>query len=333
MVQHLKEIVEEILQRICITKDDVVLDIGSNDGTTLSFYESTGCKRIGIDPTSSQFLEYYQKGITVIPDFFSNQKYLESGAQIKPKVITSIAMFYDLPNPNQFVADIQATLDPEGLWIFEQSYLPTMIEFNSFDTICHEHLEYYCLKPVKILLEKNGLQIIDVILNDANGGSFRITAAHQNASWKPNFPAINLLLKNEMQQGFLSPLPFKRLSLHIEKLKDQLISFLKDAKNNGKLVHGYGASTKGNTLLQLFDITADLLPAIADRNPKKFGLTTPGSKIPIISENDSRSLNPDYYLALPWHFRSAFLSREKDFLENGGQFVFPLPKFEVISKN
>ena len=331
MISHLKSLVKEIRNRITLTPEDVVLDIGSNDGTTLGFYSDSNCKRIGIDPTSSQFKEYYEPNIIVLPDFFSSEIYFSTGIKKQAKVITSIAMFYDLPDPNAFVKSIAKVLDVNGVWIFEQSYLPTMIKLNSFDTICHEHLEYYCLKPVKLLLEKNGLKIIDVSLNDANGGSFRVTAAHANSPFKENIDSINELLDSEKSEGFLTPEPFQKLNAFVKDLKIQVLNFLETAKLNGKLVHGYGASTKGNTLLQLFGITSDLMPAIADRNPRKFGLTTPGTGISIISENESRNLKPDYYFVLPWHFRNSFLARESDFLRSGGSFVFPMPIFEIIN--
>ena len=331
MISHLKALVSEIRNRIALTPEDVVLDIGSNDGTTLGFYSDAGCKRIGIDPTSSQFKEYYQPDITVLPDFFSGDSYFGTGITKQAKVITSIAMFYDLPDPNSFVKSIAKVLDTNGVWVFEQSYLPTMVKLNSFDTICHEHLEYYCLKPVKLLLENNGLKIIDVSLNDANGGSFRVTAAHTDSSFKENTDAINELLNSEKLEGFLTPAPLQKLDAFVKDLKNQVLGFLETAKSNGKLVHGYGASTKGNTLLQLFGVTPELIPAIADRNPRKFGLTTPGTGINIISENESRNLKPDYYFVLPWHFRNSFLERESDFLRAGGSFVFPLPTFEIVN--
>lgn len=331
MIEHLRGIVGQILSRVEIDKDDLVLDIGSNDGTTLGFYLGTNCNLMGMDPTAEQFRSFYDKKIKVIPDFFSSKEFYRHEIK-QPKVITSIAMFYDLPNPREFVKGIQDVLHPEGIWVFEQSYLPSMIERSSFDTVCHEHLEYYCLKPVLKLLNDHGIKVIDVELNEANGGSFRVTAAHKNSKHQVNQALIDAMLKLEEDRGYLTEAPVRDLLVKVQKMRSELVGFLQSVKDSGAIVHGYGASTKGNVLLQLFGLNADLLPCIADRNPRKFGCFTPGSNIPIVSEEDSRSLKPDYYLALPWHFKDSFLAREKEFLDRGGKFIFPLPNFEVVGR-
>jgi hypothetical protein len=201
---------------------------------------------------------------------------------------------------------------------------------NSYDTICHEHIEYYSLTPVKIILEKCGLRIIDVKMNAVNGGSFAVTACHENALFPSNEPLIDWLLEQERSMGVNSLTPFvdfkKKVFQHKHDLKDLLIKL----KHAGKVVHGYGASTKGNVLLQFCDITPNEIPFISEINTEKFGHFTPGTKIPIISDKESKGMNPDYYLVLPWHFKSGILKNEKEFLKHGGSLILPFPEIEII---
>ena len=332
MKAHLGSIVAAIERRVALRSGDIVLDIGSNDGTTLGLYKTAGLVRVGIDPTIERFLQYYQPGILTVADFFTRDNYRKLKLGGLAKVVTSIAMFYDLPDPNAFVADVRDVLAPDGIWVLEQSYLPTMIDMGSFDTICHEHLEYYGLRQIVLLGERNGLRVIDVALNDANGGSFQITMCHDNQVYPRNDKAINALLDREKAEGYDGRRPIDKLREQIATARDSVMTFLAGAKRDGKLVHGYGASTKGNTLLQYFWVTADLLPAIADRNPTKFGCRTPGTDIPIVSEDESRAMRPDSYFVLPWHFRDGFIAREAQFLGRCGKLVFPLPKFEIAGQ-
>jgi len=333
MRAHLLGVVASIGRRVSLREGDIVLDIGSNDGTTLSFYQSPKVVRAGIDPTIDNFKQYYDPEILTLADFFTHESFRKLIPSGKARVVTSIAMFYDLPNPNTFVDDIRKVLADDGIWVVEQSYLPTMVETSSFDTICHEHLEYYGLGQIVRLVEQNGLRVVDVSLNDVNGGSFQVSVCHQGASFGRNDTAINALLERESREGYLGPAPFEQLKKQVSQVRDNVMGFLHDAKSSGRLVHGYGASTKGNTLLQHFGISTDLLPAIAERNASKFGCRTPGTRIPIISEEASRAQRPDFYFVLPWHFRQGFVVRERAFLEGGGKLAFPLPKFEIVSLN
>ncbi len=316
-----------------IKAGDLVLDIGCNDGTLLKSYRTEGIKRLGIDP-SNVVAHARAAGLQVVNDFFSAAALRSVYSEQKPKVITSIAMFYDLENPNAFVADIKDSLDADGVWILELSYLPTMLEINSFDTICHEHLEYYSLAPMERLLAEHGLEVIDVTLNGSNGGSFRIAAGHAGKI-KPSDEArerVQTLRLREFEQAYDTDAPYALFRKNIGKIRKDIHAFLKKAKAQKKLVHGYGASTKGNTTLQFCGVTPDLLPAIADRNPDKFGTRTVGTDIPIISEEASRKLKPDFYLALPWHFIEEFKKREHEFLKRGGKFVMPMPQVHFIGK-
>lgn len=335
MVNHLSSMVREITNKIPLSKGDYILDIGSNDGTLLKSYPDIGLKIIGIDPSIDQFREFYPDSIEVRADFFTADTFLQIARNNKARVITSISMFYDLPDPNEFVADIAKVLDQEGMWVFEQSYLPFMLERNSFDTICHEHLEYYALKQIVFLLRKHGLRVINVEFNDTNGGSFCVYACHQDAQFSSNVAKIEKILKEEETTLGFGTIAntFESFWGRIESVKEKLLDFLLRCKKLGIKVHGYGASTKGNTLLQYFGVSSDLIEGIADCNSTKWGCFTPGSFIPIISEEASRNMNPDFYMVLPWHFRDNFIVREKTFLEKGGKFIFPLPKFEIVESN
>jgi SAM-dependent methyltransferase len=314
-----------------LQQGDLVLDIGCNDGTLLKSYRTSGIKRLGIDP-SNVVAHARAAGLEVVNDFFSAAALRSAYPTQKPKVITSIAMFYDLENPHKFVQDIKDSLHEEGRWVLELSYLPTMLEMNSFDTICHEHLEYYSLAPMERLFAEHGLELADVSLNDINGGSFRIAVGHAGKI-RPSAEAqerMQQLRLKEFEMGRDTDAPYALFRRNIKKVRRDLAAFLKKAKAQKKLVHGYGASTKGNTTLQYCGVTPQLMPAIADRNEDKWGSHTIGTNIPIISEEQSRKQKPDYYLVLPWHFIDEFKKREKDFLARGGKFVLPMPEVTLV---
>jgi hypothetical protein len=332
MVRHLGGLVTDIGKRVELGPGDIVLDIGSNDGTTLGFYDER-LRRIGIDPTVARFRGHYKPGIEAVDDFFNAQSFVRiAGAGAKAKVVTSISMFYDLPDPAAFTRDVAGVLADDGIWVMEQSYLPTMVERNAFDTICHEHLEYYGLQQIEHLARQASLRLLDVRLNDINGGSFQVWLCHRDAAHDSNNAVVDALIARETAEGYRTGAPLAGLAGRIDAIGEEVLGFLRKARERGALVHGYGASTKGNTLLQHFGITADLLPAIAERNQEKFGARTPGTNIPIISEAQSRAQKPDYYFVLPWHFRDGFITRERAFIESGGRFVFPLPAFEIYPR-
>jgi hypothetical protein len=222
-------------------------------------------------------------------------------------------------------------LDDDGIWVFEQSYLPAMLATHSYDTICHEHLEYYGLRQIAFLAEQTGLKIVDVEFNDANGGSFCVTAAKEKSRRAAARQQVNRILEEERELGLDTTAPFQKLQLTMEAHRKQLRDVLQELRAAGKAVLGYGASTKGNVLLQYCGIGPELLPAIVEVNEDKFGSYTPGSGIPIISDRDVMISPPDYFLVLPWHFRAGILEREKRFLSGGGAFIFPLPELEVVT--
>ncbi|MCC6817613.1 MAG: methyltransferase domain-containing protein [Bacteroidia bacterium] len=332
MVKHLHGIVAEVLNRVQLSAGDVIIDIGGNDSTLLQAYpKDKGLNLMVIDPTSNKFKKFYPEHINNTADFFNATTYSKLFDK-KAKVITSIAMFYDLEAPMKFVQDIYDVLDEDGLWIFEQSYLPFMVDTTSYDTICHEHLEYYAIQQIKWIFDRIGFKIVDINFNNVNGGSFRITAAKKNAQVEVETAKIQSAIDKEIELGYNKLEIYKSFSDNVLKHKNELMSLLQDLKSQSKKIFGYGASTKGNVLLQYCGITTNDIPCIAEVNPDKFGSFTPNTLIPIISEKEAREQNPDYFLVLPWHFRDGIIEREREFINNGGKLIFPLPHIEVISK-
>lgn len=334
MMAHLKTIVNKIQDLVNLKSGDYVLDIGSNDGTLLSFYdELPGLKLIGIDPTGIKFKQYYQSRIQLIPEFFSADQIRKQFGSQKMRVVTSISMFYDLEQPLQFVQEVYDVLADDGIWVLEQSYMPTMLEVTAYDTICHEHLEYYSLKQIKWMADKVGLKIISVTLNDTNGGSFCLALAKKSSEYPEAADEINFLFEKEAKMELNTTIPFQAFTQRVIEHKKNLQDFFTQARNQNKKVFGYGASTKGNVILQYCGITSQDMPYIAEVNADKFGCFTPGTYIPIISEAHAREMNPDYFFVLPWHFRKGIIEREQAFLNKGGVLVFPLPEIELVSNS
>lgn len=329
MVRHLTNKIGFIEKFAQVAPGDVVLDIGSNDCTSLKAYSVAGIKRIGIDPTGEKFKEYYPDDVELVPDFFTADNFRKV-SQKAAKVVTSIAMFYDLDDPIKFARDIASVLAPDGVWHFEQSYMPAMLRTTSYDTICHEHLEYYSLGVVKIILEAADMRVVDVQMNSVNGGSFAVTAAHKNSSYKANDAVINWMLEQEDRMGLNTVRPFREFEDRVYRHRADLTRLLKALAADGKKVLGYGASTKGNVTLQFCGITENEVQAIAEVNTEKFGKVTPGTRIPIISEAEAKAMEPDYFLVLPWHFKEGILQREKEYSAKGGKFIFPFPEIEIV---
>lgn len=332
MVKHLNDIVNKCKNIVDLNDGDLVLDIGSNDGTLLNSYKIPNISKLGIDPLIKKFYNYYDQDIKTVSDFFNKENYINNVGDKKAKIVTTIAMFYDLDDPLQFASDIADILDDNGIWLTEQSYLPFMIDSNSYDTICQEHLEYYSLKQIYYIAEKLDLKIINIEFNDINGGSFQIILSHKSHKFN-ECTDVKQILEKEKNDGFDGTLPFDKLKENMILHKEKLLKFLNECRETGKKIYGYGASTKGNVLLQYCNITSDILPKIAEVNNDKFGSFTPGSLIPIIDESEAKKEKPDYFIVLPWHFKKTIIAREKTYLESGGKFVFPLPKFEIVSND
>lgn len=330
MVAHLQQKVRHLQRLKPVHSGDVVVDIGSNDATLLKAYDCIGLKRVGIDPTGYKFREFYPEDIQLIPDFFSAQVYRQAFPKLSAKIVTSISMFYDLESPSSFVKDVHEILDADGIWHFEQSYMPTMLRMNAYDTVCHEHLEYYSLEVVKRLLENCDMKVIDVQMNSVNGGSFAVTAARKESKLKSNDTIINWMLGQEDRMGLHSPRPFRQFEERVFEHRENLLRLIRDLNADGKKVMGYGASTKGNVLLQFCGLTTKDIPCIAEVNSDKFGAFTPGTNIPIMSEAEVKAMKPDYMLVLPWHFRESIIQREAEYLASGGKLIFPMPEIEIV---
>lgn len=324
MRNHLAGIVWEAIQ-MCRLEQGRALDIGCNDCTLLKQYPKSW-EVVGVDPANME-----HEGVRVVKTVFPSREFYENPFD----VITSIAMFYDVENPSEFVSAVREKLNSNGIWIVEMSYMPLMLEHNSYDTICHEHVEYYSLSVIERLCRRAGLKIVRAELNDANGGSLRCYVAHagcikyDNPEWQAAVQAIRL---REFDLQLDTDKPYRSFQERIEKHAYELKALLLRLKRKGKRVHLYGASTKGNTILQWCGIDSRLVDYAADRNPDKDGAFTLGTDIPIISEARSRAMNPDFYLVLPWHFREEFIERERAFLEGGGTFIFPLPIVRLVTK-
>ena len=329
MVHHLTQKIHNLEKYAGLSAGDTVLDIGSNDATSLKAYETQSLKRIGIDPTGAKFRQYYPDDIKLVPDFFSVKNF-DSASKDRAKIITSIAMFYDLDDPIQFAREIAKALAADGIWHFEQSYMPSMLRMTSYDTICHEHVEYYSLGVVQKILDAAGLRVLDVQMNAINGGSFAVTAAHKGSPHKANAAVLDWLLAQEDRMGLHTPKPYREFEERVYRHREDLRRLLEALRADGKRIHGYGASTKGNVLLQFCGIGPDLVEAIAEVNPDKFGHFTPGTHIPIVSEAEARAMKPDYFLVLPWHFKDGIIQREQEWLAKGGKMIFPFPEIEIV---
>jgi hypothetical protein len=330
MIDHLASKADFLSRLTGLKPGDLVLDIGSNDSTLLRAYKVAGLTRIGIDPTGAKFREFYPADITLVPDFFSRANFVSAAGSRKAKVITSIAMFYDLEDPVAFAQAVNECLADDGVWHFEQSYLPSMLRQNSYDTVCHEHVEYYSLTAVMAILERAGFEATNVVMNMVNGGSFAVTAAKAGRSRGTRPAVVQWLLDQEMRMGLGTPRPFRDFEERVFEHRQSLRALILALVGDGKKIIGYGASTKGNVILQFCGLTVNEIPCIADVNPDKYGRVTPGTNIPIVPEAEARAMKPDYFLVLPWHFKAGILRREAEFLASGGQMIFPMPEIEIV---
>ena len=329
MVDHLRSKAIKLQMIADLSNKDTIIDIGSNDGTFLSFFNKN-YNLIGVDPTISKFKNDYKKNIIKVSGFFSESLLKKHLLKKKAKLITSIAMFYDLEDPLSFAKQIYNSLDKDGLWHFEQSYMPNMIKNVSYDTICHEHLEYYSLKSVKYILDKADFKIIDIQLNKVNGGSFALTVAKKKSKKFDKSKLIDWLHKKEEIFNFNDIKTIKSFALEVHKHKRLFKDLILNLNDMGKKVVGYGASTKGNVILQFCNINNKLMPYIVDINPYKRNKYTPGTNIKIINDLDLKAKKFDYLVVLPWHFRDFIIEKEKNYLKKGKKLIFPLPDIEII---
>lgn len=344
----LYDVVSSIKRVKNLQAGDIWLDIACNDGTMLEHVRNLdqGIVTLGIDPADDSYAkESRERADEVSQNYFSAEVYsqmekTENGSK-KAKVVTTIAMFYDLEDPASFIRDVRKVIQRDGIWVVQMSYTPLMLRQLAFDNICHEHVYYYSLFSIKSLFESNGFKVVDCQLNSVNGGSFRILAvpddsdlslfADQSYRDVAKF-RIDSLLAQEKMMKIETVEAWQNFFYEINSLRDKTRQYIENAKREGKKIWAYGASTKGNTLLQYFGLDNSLIEGIAERSPYKWGLRTVGTNIPIYSESQMREAKPDYLLVLPWHFISEFMEREREYLESGGKFIVPCPKFEIVGK-
>ncbi len=334
MVKALADIASAGSKLTKLRSGDLVIDIGANDGTLLRQYNITGLRTVGFEP--SDLWKFATKGTTkIINDYFNHDAFQKEFGSEKAKLITSISMFYDLEDPNTFVEDIKKSLDKNGVWIIQMNYLGLMLEKNTFDNICHEHLEYYSLMSLENLLERHALEAFDVELNDVNGGSFRIYIRHKGSGVR-GFPGCEERMERqknyEAKMGFDDSRVYDKFAQRIEKTKKELSTFLKQERKKGKRIFIYGASTRGLVVLQYAGIDNKLIEAATDMNPEKWGKYIVGTGIPIISIEQYRKKKPDFLFVLPYHFLEEIKEQEKEFLKAGGKMIVAIPNFEVISE-
>lgn len=330
MNSHLESITQNVEKIINLKEGDIVLDIASNDGTLLKKYKNKKIVRFGIDPTIKKFLNLYPKNFLKFAGFFNKDNYNKITNFKKAKVITSIAVFYDIQDPVNFISDIKEILDKDGVWILEQSYFPLLIKNNAYDSICHEHLSYFMYRQIKNILSKFDMHVFNVTFNHMNGGSVRFFISNKLSVFKINKRNIEKIIKMENRIFFNFNKTINNFKKLIYESRVKLVDLVKKINKEKKIVHVYGASTKGNVILQFCKLTKEMIPFAAERNKDKFGRFTPGTLIPIISEKHSREMNPDYYLVMPWHFKKEILNREKSFLKKGGKIIIPLPNIKII---
>jgi NDP-4-keto-2,6-dideoxyhexose 3-C-methyltransferase len=338
MTDELAGIADNAARVANLQAGDYVIDIGANDGTLLRGYKIAGLNTVGFEPARNLH-EYGKEGTTkIIVDFFNQNAWNAEFGQSKAKAITAVGMFYDLDDPNTFVADVCKCLDEQGVFIIQMMYMPLALEKNAFDGICHEHLEYYTMKSLENLLARHGLEIFDLQMREEiNEGSVRFFIRKKGANNGPQSEGglrrVAQLRLSEEKLCLEKLETYQALVERIQEAKQRTLDFFRQEKAKGKVVHGYAASTKGNTTLQFYGITPDLMEVVADRNPTKWGKFTVASGIPIVSEEDSRQRKPDYYFVLAWHFLPEFRKREADFLNKGGQFVVSMPEFKKLKSD
>jgi hypothetical protein len=331
MRDALADITAKAIQHVQIVKGDIAVDIGCNDGTLLKSYKNPSLELVGFDPAKN-FLGVVDEGFTRINDYFNKQSYIAAKGQRKAKIVTSIAMFYDLEDPVSFTNDIADILADDGIWVLQMADLPNMLAHNMFDNICHEHTTYYSLAPMEYIFKRCGMKLDDVEMNNVNGSSYRFYI-RKAAGPDATVEAVRRIAKvrfDEFNMALDTDEPYKKFKENIERNKSDLLFFINQERVKGKKIFVYGASTKGNVLLQYCGLNEEIIPYAAERNPRKWGTKTLGSNIPIISEEDARAMKPDYFLVLPYHFLDEMMVREKDFIERGGKFIVPVPTVKLM---
>jgi NDP-4-keto-2,6-dideoxyhexose 3-C-methyltransferase len=334
MVKALGDIVRSGEKLMALKPGDLVIDIGANDGTLLRQYTTQGVEKVGFEPSNLWKLGV-EAGTRIINDYFNHASFARELGDRRARMITSIAMFYDLEDPNAFVRDIKLCLDKDGLWIVQMNYLGLMLKENTFDNISHEHLEYYSLFSVENLLRRHGMEVMDVELNDVNGGSYRLYIRNVGAKIEglPGGASRLISLRDaEKDQGFDSSRVYQEFSSRIQSMRDQLLEVLRREASLGRRIYIYGASTRGLVVLQYAGINSQLIPFAVDKNSDKWGRYIVGTGIKVIPFEEYRATPPDCLLVLPYQFKNEIAWQEREFLNNGGRMIFAMPTVHVIDR-
>lgn len=323
MIQVLQDVAYQTMDKIQLKDGDTIIDIGANDGTLLRSYpHHANFNLVGFEPIE-KFKPYWDDIGMVINNYFSAEDYSGPAARI----VTAIAMFYDLDDPNTFVRDVHKVMADDGVFVIQVSYLPFMYATGDYMTMCHEHLEYYSLKALEYLLNQNGLYVFDAAINDINGGSLRVYASKERKAQSYMLQSFQAWEASYLSSERGSHLSFAN---RVKELTEDLLFLLYDLKSRGKTIYAYTASTKGQVLLQYAGLGPDTIDAASDINKDKWGKYCAGSDIPVISEEQARRGNPDYYLLLAWFFLDTFVKRERGWIDGGGRFILPMPSVSLV---
>ena len=330
MIKELATIVHKAEEIVPLNSNDIVIDIGANDGTLLRQYSKDKINKVGFEPSNLWQYGVSSKAV-IINDFFNAKSFIERFQSKKPKIITSIAMFYDLDDPNLFTEDIKSILDPEGVWIVQMNYLGLMLNNLGYDNICHEHVGYYSLTTMQYLLSNHEMEVFDVELNNVNGGSFRLYIKHSSdGTKKVNAEMIEKIRGMELKLHVSGELTYSKFANAINKQRTQLRKLLADLTNAENKIVIYGASTRGLVILEYCGIDESKIQYATDKNSDKWGKYLSGTGIEIIPLEKYRNLKPDYLLVLPYQYANEIAYQERVFLEGGGKFIIPLPTPEIL---
>lgn len=327
MCEELEDIAQNSKKYVNGSRDKILVDIGANDGTFFKYFGKDYIK-IGVDPLKKFAKEMHESADIVISDYFNLKSFRKFAGNYKADIVSSIACFYDIENLNDFVRQVKSILKPDGVFVIQQNYLVGMLEQNAFDNIVHEHITYFSLTSLDNLLRRHGLEVFDVEKRNINGGSFR-TAIGRNGL-RSIEKSVKKMKRYEESINLNGKKIYNNFSKRVKKNGEKVNKFIKREVKKGKSVYLYGASTRGNTLIQHYKLGRNLIKRAVERNPEKWGKYIASSQIPIISEEQARKDKPDYMLVAPWHFKDEFLRRERDYLDRGGHFIFPLPAMEII---
>jgi hypothetical protein len=330
-LEHSRAYTELVVERFGINKDSFVVEVASNDGYLLQFFKDRSIPCLGIEPTSSTASAARLKGIDTLEKFFGIDlatELVESGK--RANLMAANNVLAHVPEINDFVTGFQILLADDGVATFEFPHLMKLIAEHQFDTIYHEHFSYLSFTTVCDIFEKCGLTVFDVQDLSTHGGSLRVFAQRTDTGRHSVTESVSDLKELERSLGMKSQAFYEGFQNVADRVKDDFVDFLIDAKRQGKSVFAYGAAAKGNTLLNYAGVRGDLISAVVDRNPAKQGKFLPGSRIPIVSENELKTSKPDFVVILPWNLRTEVMHQLDYVKEWNGAFVTAVPQLEIV---